>query len=136
MAEIKDWLNGKFHDWEITQGRSQSYFAFARYLGVSQTALAAWISGTAEPGDEDLAVIATKLGSGVYEAAGMRLPDSQVERLVTAFPGLPGGLRERLTAAVVAADAAIRERGLLPDSVEAKRLTVEVLAKNGIKLTN
>ena len=29
-----------------------------------------------------------------------------------------------------------RERGLPPDSVEAKRLTVEVLAKNGIKLTN
>jgi hypothetical protein len=66
----------------------------------------------------------------------MRLPDSQVERLAAAFPGLPGGLRERLTAAVVAADAAIRERGLPPDSVEAKRLTVEVLAKNGIKLTN
>jgi hypothetical protein len=136
MARIKDWLSEKFRDWETAQGRSQSYFAFARYLGVSQTALAGWISGTEEPGDEDLAVIAAKLGPGVYDAAGMRLPDSQVERLAAAFPGLPGGLRERLTAAVVAADAAIRERGLPPDSVEAKRLTVEVLAKNGIKLTN
>jgi transcriptional regulator with XRE-family HTH domain len=136
MMGIKDWLNEKFHDWETAQGRSQSYFAFARYLGVSQTALAGWISGTGEPTDEDLAVIAAKLGPGVYSAAGMRLPDSQVERLAAAFPGLPGGLRERLTAAVVAADAAIRERGLPPDSVEAKRLTVEVLAKNGIKLTN
>jgi hypothetical protein len=45
-------------------------------------------------------------------------------------------LRERLTEAVVAAEAAIRERGLAPESVEAKRLTVEVLGKNGIKLTN
>jgi transcriptional regulator with XRE-family HTH domain len=136
MATVKDWLNLKFSDWEKTQGKSQSYFAFARYLGVSQTELSAWMSGTAVPGDADLAVIAAKLGPEVYGAAGLRLPDSQIDRLAAAFPGLPGGLRERLTEAVVAADAAIRERGLSPDSVEAKRLAVEVLAKNGIKLTN
>jgi hypothetical protein len=134
MAEIKDWLNQKFHDWEKAQGKSQSYFAFSRYLGVSQTALAAWIAGTEIPSGGDLAVIAAKLGQGIYEAAGMRLPDSQMDRLAAAFPGLPGGLRERLTDAVVAVDAAIRERGLAPESVAAKRLTVDVLTKHGIKL--
>jgi transcriptional regulator with XRE-family HTH domain len=136
MAGIKDWLNEKFREWETAQGRSQSYFAFARFLGVSQTALAAWIAGETEPGGEDLAALAAKLGPGVYAAAGMRQPASQLERLDAAFPSLPGGLRERLTNAVVTAAAAIRERNLAPDSLEAKRLTVEILAQNGIKLTN
>jgi len=136
MVEFKDWFNQKFRDWEKAQGRSQSYFAFARYLGVSQSALAGWMGGLESPDDADLAVIAAKLGPEVYAAAGMHLPDSQMERLAAAFPVLPAGLRDRLTAAIVAAAGAIQERGIPPDSVEAKRLTVEVLAKNGIKLTN
>jgi transcriptional regulator with XRE-family HTH domain len=136
MAGVKDWLNQKFQDWEKSQGKSQSYFAFARFLEVSQTNLAAWMSGTEEPGKDDLATLAEKLGPGIFEAAGMRPADAQLDRLVGAFNGLPGGLRERLTAAVVSAEAAIRERGLAPESIEAKRITVEILAKHGIKLTN
>lgn len=134
MAGVKGWLNLKFREWERAQGRSQSYFAFSRFLGVSQTALAAWMSGAETPDEADLAALAAKLGPEVYEAAGQRQSDSQLERLTAAFNGIPAGLRERLTDAVVAAEAAIRERGLAPDSVEAKRLTVEILSKNGIKL--
>jgi hypothetical protein len=136
MTEIKDWLNQKFRAWEQSQGRAQSYFSFSRFLGVSQTGLAAWMAGTEAPDESELAILASKLGPEVYQAAGQRQSDAQIDRLADAFEVLPGGLRERLTAGVAAVAAAIRERGLAPESVEAKRLTVEILAKHGIKLSN
>ena len=50
MASAKEWLNQKFNEWEKAQGRSQSYYAFARYLEVSQSGLGQWMTGGAVPG--------------------------------------------------------------------------------------
>jgi transcriptional regulator with XRE-family HTH domain len=137
MASAKEWLNQKFKDWEKTQGKAQSYYSFARYLGVSQTALAAWMDGAIEPQGDDLALIATKLGNEIYERMGAARPQvQQNDRLVSIFQGLPAGLRERLTEAATAASQAIRDRGLAPDSIEGKRIAVETFASKGIRLTN
>jgi len=137
MASAKDWLNQKFREWEKSQGKSQSYFAFARFLGVSQTTLAAWLDGSAEPRTDDLALIAARLGPEVYTAAGLRQPPTLAQdQLSGAMRSLPAGLRERLSEAILATATAIGENGLAPDSIEAKKLAVEVLARFGIKLTS
>ena len=137
MAGAKEWLNQKFRDWEKTQGKPQSYYSFARYLGVSQTVLAAWMDGAVEPQADDLGLIAAKLGPEIYAKMGTQQPKTQVgDSLVTALEGLPAGLRERLTDAVIETAQMIRDRGLAPDSVEAKRAAVEAFASKGIRLTN
>ena len=137
MASTKEWLNQKFREWEKTQGKSQSYFAFARFIGISQTALAAWMDGTAEPRPDDLTIIAARLGPEIYAAAGQRQPPTLAQdQLSSAMRSLPAGLRERFSAAILATATAIGENGLAPDSIEAKKLAVEVLARFGIKLTS
>jgi transcriptional regulator with XRE-family HTH domain len=136
MPGAKEWLNQKFRDWEKLQGKAQSYYAFARFLGVSQTALAAWMDGTVEPQGDELAALAAKLGTEIYGMLGASQPRTrEQDRLADALMGIPTGLRERLLGAVNEVSVTIRERGLAVDSIEAKRTAVDVLLKHGIRLT-
>lgn len=138
MASVKDWLNQKFRDWEKSQGKAQSYYAFARYLEVSQSGLSSWMAGTSEPDGEELNTLAVKLGPEIYRVMGTqplgRAPGS--DDLAEAWKGIPAGLRERLSDAVVEVDQVIREHSLAPDSLEAKKLAVEIFNRRGIRLTN
>lgn len=136
MASCKEWLNQKFRGWEKDQGRSQSYFAFARYLGVSQNDLALWMDGSALPKGDDILVLADKLGPEIYDALEIFRPNTQNQRMAAAFPGLPSGLRDRLSGAVWEADQLLKSRKLAPESVEAKLAVFEVFTRWGIKLTN
>lgn len=135
MAGAKDWLNQKFRDWEKLQGKPQSYYAFARFLGVSQTNLAAWRDGAVEPQGDDMALFAAKLGAEIYTLLGTNQPRTrEQERLSGAFMGISTGLRDRLSEAVFEAFQTIHEKGLAVDSIEAKRTAVEVFLKHGIRL--
>jgi transcriptional regulator with XRE-family HTH domain len=136
MAVVKDWLNQKFRDWEKLQGKAQSYYAFARFLGVSQTSLAAWMDGAVEPQDDELALLAEKLGAEIYNLTGTKQPQNrEQDRFALALMGIPAGLRDRLSEAVIEISQTIREKGLAPDSIEAKRTAVEIFLKHGIRLT-
>jgi hypothetical protein len=135
MPSAKDWLNQKFREWEKLQGKPQSYYAFARFLGVSQTSLAGWMDGATEPQPDELATLSAKLGTEIYALFGAKQPSTgEQDRLTSAFMGIPAGLRDRLSEAVIEIAQAIREKGLAVDSIEAKRTAVEVFLKHGIRL--
>jgi transcriptional regulator with XRE-family HTH domain len=136
MATCKEWLNQKFIDWEKAQGRSQSYYAFARYLGVGQNELALWMDGSSVPAGDDLAALADKLGAEVYDTLALARPNTANQRLTASVAGLPSGLRDRLTNAILEADQVLKSRRLPPESVDAKLAVVEVFLKWGIKFTN
>ncbi|GAP08039.1 predicted transcriptional regulator [Anaerolinea thermolimosa] len=136
MPLFKDWLAQKFNDWEKTQGRKQSYYAFARYLGVSQANLAQWMEGAALPSGDDLRTLAELLGAEVYDLLQMDRPDPQLERLLGGFPALPSSLRERLSVAIWEASQYLKKHGLSAESVEAKKAILEIFARFGIRLTN
>lgn len=89
MPEFKDWLMGKFIEWEKTQPRRQSYSAFARYLNVKQSSLSQWMAGSYDPEDENIEKIAEKLGEETYDALGLPRPDRQLEKLVNIYDGVP-----------------------------------------------
>lgn len=135
MATVKDWLNQKFIEWEKAQGRSQSYYAFARYLEVSQSGLGQWMVGSGAPGGDDLLNIAKKLGLEIYDVMGLPRPNAQVQRVTVSFASLPPEIRDKLTNAVAEADQMLRQERLRPDSVEARKLVIDVLAKWGFKYT-
>lgn len=136
MPLFKDWLAQKFNDWEKSQGRKQSYYAFARYLGVSQANLAQWMEGAALPAGDDLRALAELLGAEVYDLLQMDRPDPQLERLLGGFSTLPASLRERLSMAVWESSQYLKGRGLPAESVEAKKAVLEIFARFGIRLTN
>lgn len=130
---IKEWLNQKFAEWEKAQGRSQSYYAFARYLEVSQSGLGQWMIGSGAPGGDDLLNIASKLGPEVYDVLGLPRPNAEVQRVTVSFASLPPDIRQQLTNAITEADRVLRQERLRPDSAEARPIVIGILAKWGFQ---
>lgn len=135
MATVKDWLNQRFAEWEKTQGGRQSYYAFARYLEVSQSGLSQWMTGGSVPAGDDLLAIAGKLGPEIYDVMGLPRPNAEVQRLTVSFATLPPDLRQKLTNAIAEADQALREQRLRPDMPEARELVIVILKKWGFTYT-
>jgi transcriptional regulator with XRE-family HTH domain len=135
MASAKDWLNQKFLEWEKAQGRKQSYYAFARYLEVSQSGLGQWMAGSGTPSGEDLLNIANKLGPEIYDTIGMPRPNAEVQRLTVSFASLPPEIRQRLTNAIAESDNTLRVERLRPDSADARKIVIDIFAKWGFKYT-
>jgi transcriptional regulator with XRE-family HTH domain len=135
MASLKDWLNQKFIEWEKSQGHKQSYYAFARFLEVSQSGLGQWMTGSAAPGGDDLLNIASKLGADVYDILGLPRPNADVQRLTVSFAGLPPDIRQGLSSAIAESDQTLRVERLRPDSAEARKIVIEILAKWGFRFT-
>jgi transcriptional regulator with XRE-family HTH domain len=133
MATVKDWLNQKFTEWERAQGHKQSYYAFARYLEVSQSGLAQWMIGNGTPGGDDLLNIANRLGADVYDVLGLPRPNAEVQRVTVSFASLPPDIRQRLTNAVGEVDQVLRQERLRPDSAEARPVVLNILAKWGFQ---
>jgi len=135
MATVKDWLNQKFVEWEKTQGHKQSYYAFARYLEVSQSELGLWMTGSSVPSGDDLLNIANKLGVEVYDILGLPRPNIEVQRLTVSFASLPPDIRQRLASAIAESDQTLRVERLRPDSAEAHKVVVDILAKWGFRFS-
>ena len=135
MATVKDWLNQKFVEWERTQGGRQSYYAFARFLGVSQSGLGMWMTGSSMPGGDDLIALADKLGPEVYDVLGLPRPNADVQRVTVSFASLPPDMRQRLTNAISEVDQTLRQQRLRPDMAEARPVVLAILDKWGFRYT-
>ncbi len=135
MATVKDWLNQKFIEWEKAQGHKQSYYAFSRYLEVSQSGLGQWMVGNGVPSGDDLLNIAKKLGAEIYDILGLPRPNAEVQRLTVSIASIPPDIRQRLASAIAESDQALRAERLRPDSVEARRIVIDILAKWGFRYT-
>jgi hypothetical protein len=133
MASIKDWLNRKFIEWEKTQGGRQSYYAFAHFLGVSQSELSAWMTGSGSPSGDDLLAVAGKLGPEVYDILGLPRPDADLQRVTVSFASLPPDIRQNLTNAISEASETLRQQHLRPESPESREVVLEILAKWGFR---
>src|SRR5512142_2270255 len=126
MATVKDWLNQKFVEWEKAQGHKQSYYAFSRYLEVSQSGLGQWMIGNGAPSGDDLLNIANKLGPEIYDILGLPRPNAEVQRLTVSCASMPPDIRQRLTSAIAESDQALRVERLRPASVEARRIVIDI----------
>jgi transcriptional regulator with XRE-family HTH domain len=135
MATLKDWLNQKFIEWEKAQGRSQSYYAFARYLEVTQSGLSQWMTGGSVPAGEDLLNLASKLGPEIYDVLGTPRPGADAKRMSVSLIALPADIRKRLTSALNEIEQNLRQQRLHPDSPEARQITLNVLSRWGFPFT-
>ncbi len=92
MADLlSKWLNERFLEWERAQGKRQTVSAFARYLGVPQSSLSSWMAGAYAPSGENLFLIASKLGAGIYDILELPRPlilDSDIAYIISVWPKL------------------------------------------------
>jgi hypothetical protein len=129
-----EWFEQKYAEWERAQSGRQSYYNFARYLDVNHTALAQWVSGVSQPGGDDLAKIASKLGGEIYSLLGILPPGGQLQNLASSLASLPLALRQRMENAILETAQQISEHKLDPESAEAKTLAVKVFDKWGFHI--
>lgn len=123
MMEFKDWLVGKFLEWEKQQEKRQPYVAFARFLGVKQSALSQWMNGNNTPTLDYVGVISDKLGPEIYDVLGLQRPTDLLD-------GFPPRIRE----ALLSARETIISRGLSGDSPEAVAVITEAMRAAGYRL--
>lgn len=135
MATVKDWLNQKFVEWEKTQGGKQSFYAFARYLEVSQSGLGQWMTGNGAPGGDDLLSIANKLGPEIYDVIGLPRPNEEAQRVTVSFASLPPDIRQKLVGALTEIDQTLRAERLRPDAADARKIVLNLLEKHGFRYT-
>jgi len=135
MKNLPDWLEQKFKEWEKMEGSPQTYYTFARYLEVGHSSLTLWISGAAVPQGDDLARVASKLGSDIYDILKPQPSNSPVSTMTAAFESLPAAFQSRLASAVAETAQAIAQNKLNPESAEAKHLAVRIFEKWGFKIT-
>lgn len=135
MATVKEWLNKKFAEWEKTQGGKQSFYAFARYLEVSQSGLGQWMTGNGAPGGDDLLSIANKLGPEIYDVLGLPRPNAEAQRVTVSFASLPPDIRQKLVSALTEIDQTLRNERLRPDAADARKIVLNLLEKHGFRYT-
>lgn len=135
MKTLPEWLEQKFTEWEKLEGSAQTYYTFARYLDVGHSSLTLWISGTAVPQGDDLAKVASKLGSEIFEILNLQPSNFALSTMSTHFEALPAAFQSRLASAVAETAQAIAQNKLNAESSEAKRLAVRIFEKWGFKVT-
>ncbi len=135
MKTLPEWLEQKFLEWEKTEGGRRTYYSFARYLETGHSTLALWMSGSASPQGDDLTRLASKLGSEVFEILNTPSPSSPIAAISANLQLLPAAFQSRLASAIVEAGQAITQARLNPESIEAKRLAVQIFEKWGFSAT-
>lgn len=121
VVDFREWFEEKFYLW---RGRStQGPTAFARYLGITQQYVSAWLAGKYQPKSaEHIAKLADKYPD-VYEVLGIEsLPLSKIP------PDLAGRLRSALSeiANTLAAN------NIDPDSDEATRVANSIMPDSAL----
>lgn len=86
----------QMHAWESAQGKRATLQGFADHLDVSQPLLSIWLKGDTKPSNEKLELLATKLGSEVYEVLGLPRPDPDLTRLNQIWPHIPEAMRRSI----------------------------------------
>ena len=71
IVEFRDWLWGKFEEWR--RGTTKGPAAFARYLGIKQQQVSAWLNGDYRPNLDGIAKLAERYPD-IYEVLGVPDP--------------------------------------------------------------
>jgi len=72
---FKQYLEGKFLEWQTKAGTRKTLVEFAKYIGVKQQTLSKWWNTDSKPEGENIRKLADKLGSEVYDVLGLARPD-------------------------------------------------------------
>lgn len=67
---FRQFLEGKYLEWQQREGGRKTVFEFAEWLGVSQSAVSNWWNEGRMPQGDSIRKLAAKLGLEVYDVLG------------------------------------------------------------------
>jgi hypothetical protein len=88
-AEIDEWFEKKFLEWQSKEGRRKPLSEFAKWLGISRNTLNNYMLKGQKPTGENLEAIASKLGPEIYDVLEMPRPDPRLQAIMAEWKNLP-----------------------------------------------
>lgn len=95
-TDVAKWLEQEFLSWQAQQGESKTVTEFAKFLGVSRNTLNNWLNRGQNPEGDNIGLIASRLGPGIYDAMGIPRPDPDLQVVISSWGAVPKGARRRL----------------------------------------
>ena len=86
--EFNTWLEQQYLHWEASTGHRQSLQNFANYLGISNSLLSHYLSGSRKPAAKFLEKIADKLGDEAYDVLERPRPDPILREIIQTWGAL------------------------------------------------
>lgn len=80
MEKLEEFLEAEHLKWMVREGKKKSQNDFAKWLGVASGSLSQWMNGMRLPSEENVHLLADKLGPKVYDILGHRRSMPKDER--------------------------------------------------------
>lgn len=93
---FRQFLEGKYLEWQQREGGRKTVFEFAEYLGVSQSTVSTWWNETRMPQGDNIRKLAAKLGLEVYDVLGLPRPDEDLFYLQSVWDELTPEIRRAI----------------------------------------
>lgn len=96
MADIAEFLNVKFLEWQMATGKKQTVRAYAKIIGIKYSTLIGYMNGDHPPNASNLEVLAAAFGYEVYDYLNLSRPTPGIGELRAAYDILDPKQREEL----------------------------------------
>jgi transcriptional regulator with XRE-family HTH domain len=94
--EFSQFLEKKFLEWQIKQGRRTTLKEFSKQIGVSRAAISLWLNGERTPDLINIQKLAEVFGFDVYDALGLPRPNPYLQKINQIFERLSPEHQQRL----------------------------------------
>jgi len=94
--EFSQFLEKKFLEWQIKQGRRTTLKEFSKQIGVSRAAISLWLNGERTPDLINIQKLAEVFGLDVYDALGLPRPNPYLQKINQIFERLSPEHQQRL----------------------------------------
>jgi len=94
--EFSQFLEKKFLEWQIKQGRRTTIKEFSKQIGVSRAAISLWLNGERTPDLINIQKLAEVFGFDVYDALGLPRPNPYLQKINQIFEHLSPEHQQRL----------------------------------------
>lgn len=95
-SQFSTFLEKKFLEWQIKQGKRTTLREFSEHLGVSRAAISLWLNGDRIPDQNNIQKLAEVFGYDVYDALDLPRPNPYLQKINQIFERLSPEHQQKL----------------------------------------
>lgn len=95
-TQFSTFLEKKFLEWQIKQGKRTTLREFSQHLGVSRAAISLWLNGDRVPDPGNIQKLAEVLGYEIYDALNLPRPNPFLQKINQIFERLSPEHQQKL----------------------------------------
>lgn len=95
--DFSKFLETKFLEWQMKQGRRITLKEFSEEIGVSRAALSLWFNGERTPDAINIQRLADVFGVEIYDVLGLPRPNPYLQKINQVFERLSAEYQQKLS---------------------------------------